>query len=97
MLGLHLLEFSQCCNRVRFRNFLCPFKVAREDRPVLPADTKAYRERMTQTRFETFNEPAMYMTTQIVLYVSHTVHIYESYTLHRASFAWVAAMLQSIP
>ena len=44
---------------------------------------------MTQTRFETFNVPAMYVATQTVLYVSgrttdvsHTVPIYESYTLH---------------
>ena len=44
---------------------------------------------MTQTRFETFNVPAMYKATQTVLYVagrttdvSHTVPIYESYTLH---------------
>ena len=45
---------------------------------------------MTQTRFETFNVPATYMTTQIVLC------IHESYTLHRAIFASVAVILHSI-
>ena len=56
---------------------------------------KAYRVRMTQTRFETFNVPAMNMATQTVIYVSgHTtdivmdsgdgVPIYEGYTLHHA-------------
>ena len=55
----------------------------------------AYRERMTQTRFETFNVPAMYMATQTVFLVSgHTtdivmdsgdgVPIYEGYTLRHA-------------
>ena len=72
------------CNEVR---------VAPEENPVLltqaPLTPKANRERMTQTRFETFNVPAMYMATQTVLYVSghttdvsHTVPIYESDTLH---------------
>ena len=44
---------------------------------------------MTQTRFEAFNVPAMYMATQTVLYVSgrttdvsHAVPIHESHALH---------------
>ena len=69
--------------------FYRELKDAPEEHPVLPTDPKAYRERMTQTRFETFNVPARIMATPIVLYVSgrttdvsHTVPIYESYTLH---------------
>ena len=58
---------------------------------------------MTQTRFGTFNVSAMYMATQIVLFlyslgrttdnvtdsdgVSHTAPTYEGCTLHRAIFA----------
>ena len=72
--------------------------VAPEQRPVLPTEglvnPKAYRERMTQTRFETFNVPAMNMATQTVLYISgHTtdivmdsgdgVPIYEGYSASR--------------
>ena len=74
---------------IRHHTFYNELKVAPEEHPVLPTDPKAYRERMTQTRFETFNVPAMYKATQTVLYVagrttdvSHTVPIYESYTLH---------------
>ena len=69
--------------------FYNELKVAPGEHPVLPTGPKAYRERMTQTRFETFNVPAMYMATQPVLYVSrrttdvsHTGPIYEHSASH---------------
>ena len=67
----------------RSHTFYNELMVAPDEHPVLPTDHKAYRERLRRST------PAMYMATQTVLYVSgrttdvsHTVPIYESYTLH---------------
>ena len=59
--------------------FYKELKDAPEEHPVLPTGTKANRERITQTRFETFNVPASSGRTTDV---SDRVPIYESYTLH---------------
>ena len=84
-----------CMDGVRDGNmdtFYNELKVAPEEHPVLPTDSMSYRERMTQTRFETFNVPAMYLaaqtvpfasghTTDIVMDSGDSVPIYESDTL----------------
>ena len=78
------IQHHSCYNELR---------VTPEGHPFLATEAllnpESNRERMTQTRFETFNVPAMCMATQTVLYVagrttelSHTVPIYESYPLH---------------
>ena len=83
--------------------FYNELRVASEKHPVLPTDPKAYRDRLTQTMFETFKAPAMYMATQTVLYVSgrtkevsHAVTIYDSYTLHHTIFRVAGRDIQSI-
>ena len=64
--------------------------VAPEEPPVLPTDPKAYRERITQTRFETFNVATQTVlnvsghTTDIVMDSGDGVPIYEGHTLHHA-------------
>ena len=74
----------------RSHTFYIELKVAPEEHPALPTDPKAYRESMTQIRFETLNVSAMYMATQTALHasgrtdVSHAVPISESYTLQHA-------------
>ena len=85
--------------KIWYHTLYTELRVAPEEHPVLPTDVflnpKAYRERMTQTMFETLKAPAMYMASQAVLYVSgrttglvmdsgdgvlHTVPICESYS-----------------
>ena len=93
--------------KIWYQTLYTELRVAPEEHPVLPTDailnSKAYRERMTQTMFETLKAPAMYMASQAFLYVSgrttglvmdsgdgvlHTVPIYESYALPHAIFHW---------
>ena len=87
--------------------FYNEFKVGPEEHPVLPTDPKSYRERMTQTRFQTFNVPAMYLATQIVSFASgHTTDIVmdlvtvcpsTKVTLCvTTSFVWLAVFRQSL-
>ena len=89
-----------CASSFSFYNEL---KVPLEEHPVFlmeaPLNSNANRECTAQTRFETFNAPAMYTATRTLLYVSGrttdivmdsgdglslTVPIYESFTLNHA-------------
>ena len=107
-----LVEYGVVTNwndteKIWYQTLYTELRVAPEEHPVLPTDAilnpKAYRERMTQTMFETLKAPAMYMASQAVLYVSgrttglvmdsgdgalHTVPIYESYALPHAILHW---------
>ena len=85
---------------IRHHTLYNELEVAPEEHPVLPTDSKAYRERMTQTRFENFNMPARRGAIQAALSlyasghttatmipgdgVSHTVPICDDYALHHA-------------
>ena len=84
--------------------FYNELSVAPEERPVLPTEAlvnlKAYRERMTQTRFETFNVPTMNMatrhTTDIVMDSGDGVPSTKVTLCIAPSSAWLAVILQSI-
>ena len=89
--------------KILHHTFYNELRVAPEENPVLPTEAvlnpKAYRERMTQTMFESLRAPAMCMASQFVLYVSgrttglvvdsgdgvsHTVPVYEGFALPHA-------------
>ena len=78
--------------KIRHHTFYNELNVGPEEHPVLPMDPKSYRERMTQTRFQTFNVPVMHLATQtapfaaghttdIVMDSGDSVSIYEGDTL----------------
>ena len=65
----HLIILS--CSPQVWRYTFSKLTVASEDRPVLltepPLNPRINREKMTQTMFETFNVPAMYVSMQSIL------------------------------
>ena len=60
--------------KIRHHTFFNELKVGLEEHPVLPTDPKTYRERMTQTRFQTSNVPAMNLAIQTA-HVGNTMDI----------------------
>ena len=64
VVGVHgLITNVNDMENIRHHTFYNELKVAPEEHLALPTNPKAYRERKTQTRFETLNVSVMYMAT----------------------------------